>query len=252
MNFIDWVEKHRRSLIFVAVALTLAGIYAGITLPIGLFPVVSFPRIRVEIDSGSMPSRQMLIEVTEPLEKVARNVPGAVDVESTTTRGSAEMFIDFPWGWDMKRAAQAVQGAFAQKLPDLPPGVGYDVLQMRPTALMPFVSYAMISNKISSSDLRQIARYQITPLLDGIPGVSRVSVLGGQQPEVQVYVSPQKLRAYGLTMSDVENAISNTNTLDAVGQFQDNYLLYLAITSGAFDSVNSVKNVTLHTGQHGV
>lgn len=252
MSFIDWVERHRRSLIFVAFALTLAGIYAGVTLPIGLFPVVSFPRIRVEIDSGSMPSRQMLVEVTEPLEEVARAVPGAVNVESTTTRGSAEMFIDFPWGSDMKRALQSVEGAFAQKLPDLPPGVGYEVLQMRPTALMPFVSYAMISDQVSSSDLRQIAKYQITPLLDGIPGISRVGVLGGQRPEVQVYVSPEKLHAYGLTMSDVKSAISDTNTLDAAGQFQDNHLLYLAITSGAFDSVDSVKHVTIRTGQHGI
>ncbi|HEV2264927.1 MAG TPA: efflux RND transporter permease subunit, partial [Stellaceae bacterium] len=74
MNFIDWVEKHRRSLVFIAFALTLAGLYAGITLPVGLFPTVSFPRIRVEVDSGSMPANQMLIDVTEPLEEVGRAV----------------------------------------------------------------------------------------------------------------------------------------------------------------------------------
>ncbi len=119
MNFIDWVESHRRSLLFVAFALTLAGIYAATTLPIALFPTVSFPRIRVEVDSGHMPANQMLIDVTQQLEQVGRAIPGAVDVESTTSRGAAEIFIDFPWGWDMQRALLAVQGAFAQALSDL-------------------------------------------------------------------------------------------------------------------------------------
>ncbi|HEV2163162.1 MAG TPA: efflux RND transporter permease subunit [Stellaceae bacterium] len=252
MNFIDWVEKHRRSLIFIAFALTLAGLYAGITLPVGLFPTVSFPRIRVEVDSGSMPANQMLIDVTEPLEEVGRAVPGATDVESTTTRGSAEIFIDFPWGWNMTQALQAVQGAFAQKLPDLPTGTGFDVLQMAPTAIMPFVSYALISDKVSAADLRQLAKYQITPLLDSIPGIAKVGVLGGQTPEVQVYVNPQKLRVYGLTMKDVDTAISETNTLDAVGPLYDNYLQYLTVVNGSYKDIDSVKNVTIRTGKSGI
>ena len=252
MNFIDWVEKHRRSLVFVAFALTLAGVFAGITLPVGLFPVVSFPRIRIEVDSGSMPADQMLRDVTEPLEEVGRAVPGAVDVESTTTRGAAEIFIDFPWGWDMQRALLSVQGSFAQKLPDLPAGTGFDVLQMAPTAIMPFVSYALISDKVPSSELRKLARFQITPLLDGIPGIARVGVLGGETPEVQVYVNPQKLRTYGLTMKDIETAINETNTLNAVGRLEDNYQLYLTIVNSSFKTIDSVKNVTLRTGKKGI
>jgi hypothetical protein len=61
MSFASWLEHHRRSLLFVAAALALAGIYGGVTLPVGLFPVVQFPRIRVEVDAGSMPARQMLL-----------------------------------------------------------------------------------------------------------------------------------------------------------------------------------------------
>ncbi|MBU6508394.1 MAG: efflux RND transporter permease subunit, partial [Alphaproteobacteria bacterium] len=127
MYFVDWIEKHRRSLLFVALSLTLAGFVAAGALPVGLFPIVSFPRIRVVVDSGSMPAKQMLIDVTEPLEEVGRAVPGATDVESTTSRGSAEIFIDFPWDWDMPRALLAVQGAMAQKLPDLPPNTAFNV-----------------------------------------------------------------------------------------------------------------------------
>src|SRR5579872_6054413 len=252
MSFAAWVEHHRRSLLTVAFALALAGVFAAISLPVGLFPVTSFPRIRVEIDAGSMPARQMLVEVTEPLEKVARAVPGAQEVTSTTSRGSAEVFVNFPWGYDMNQALLAVDAAFAQELPSLPQGTSYDIIQMSPNVIMPFVSYALVSKSISPSDLRQLAEYQIVPLLTGIAGVRRVGVLGGQTPEVQVAVDPNRLRAYGLTLADVSNVLSQTNSIQAVGRLEDNDLLYLAIDNNAFTSIDSVRQVALHTGSDGI
>ncbi len=252
MSFPDWVGHHRRSLLFVVFALALAGIFAAITLPVGLFPVTRFPRIRIEVDAGAMPARQMLVEVTEPLERVARAVPAARDVTSTTTRGSAEIFVDFPWGHDMSQALLAVDAAFARQLPSLPQGTRYDIIQMSPNVIMPFVSYALISNSESPADLRQLAEHQITPLLTGIPGVRRVGVLGGQTAEVEVSVDPDKLRAFGLTLADVSQALAATNTFQAVGRLEDNDLLYLAIDDNAFTSIDSVRNVALRTGPDGI
>ncbi len=57
---------------------------------------------------------------TEPLEEVARAVPSAIGVTSTTSRGSAQMFVDFPWGTNMQQALQSVDAGFAQALPNLP------------------------------------------------------------------------------------------------------------------------------------
>ena len=252
MSFSAWVEGHRRSLLTVAFALALAGIFAAISLPVGLFPVTSFPRIRIEVDAGSMPARQMLVEVTEPLEQVARAVPGAQEVTSTTSRGSAEILVNFPWGYDMNQALLAVDAAFAQQLPSLPQGTSYDIIQMSPNVIMPFVSYALISKSVAPADLKQLAQYQIVPLLTGIPGVRRVGVLGGQTPEVQVSVDPNRLRAFGLTLTDVSSALSQTNSIQAVGRLEDNDLLYLAINNNAFTSIDSVRNVALHTGSDGI
>ena len=252
MNFVQLLDHHRRAILSVAVALALAGLFAGIALPVGLFPVTSFPRIRVEIDAGSMPAKQMLVDVTEPLEEVARAVPGAVNVESTTSRGGAEIFVDFPWGSDMNQALLRVDTAFAQKLPDLPQGTTYDAIQMSPTAIVQFLSYALISDRVSSADLRRLAKYQITPLLSGIEGVRRVDVLGGQTPEVQVRIRPERLAAYGLTIDGVANAISATNAVNAVGRLEDNDLLYLVIDNNAFTSLKSVADMAIRTPKGGV
>jgi multidrug efflux pump subunit AcrB len=252
MSFVGWIEHHRRSLLFVAFALALAGAYAGWTLPVGLFPTVNFPRIRITIDSGSMPAKQMLIEVTEPLEEVARAVPGANGITSITSRGSAEIFVDFPWGTNMQQKLLYVDAAIAQAVPKLPAGTSYVALQMSPNAIMPFVSYALISQKVSPAELRRLAQYQITPLLTGIPGVRRVGVLGGQTPEVQIAIDPYKLEAHRLTLAGVTKAVAAANTIKAVGRLEDNDLLYLVVSNNAFRSLASVADMKVRNAAGGI
>ena len=146
-----------------------------------------------------MPAKQMLIDVTQPLEEAARAIPGALNVVSTTSRGAAQIFVDFPWGSNMTQALLRVDTAFAQTLPQLPPGTAYDAIEMSPNMIMPFVSYALVSDDTSAAELRRMAQYQIGPQLTGIGGIRRVGVIGGQTPEIQVSLDPLKLQAYGLS-----------------------------------------------------
>jgi multidrug efflux pump subunit AcrB len=252
MNFVNWIEHHRRSLIFVVVALALAGLFAATAMPVGLFPVVSFPRIRVEVDAGNRPPRQQLLDVTAPIEATLRGVSQALNVESTTSRGSTEIFVDFPWGTNMNLALLGVQSAISQILPDLPAGTSYQAIQMQPNALMPFSAYSLTSDTVSQIDLQTLATYQIAPLLSSIPGVSQVGTLGGETREVEVRVDPSKLKAFGLTLADVTTAIQDGNTLDAVGRVEDNDLLYLILANNGFSSIESVRNVMLRTQSNNI
>ena len=252
MNFIRLLEGNRGPLLCLAFAMALAGLFAGRSLPVGLFPVTAFPRVRIEVDAGSMPAKQMMIDVTQPLEEAARAIPGAVNVVSKTSRGVAEIFVDFPWGSNMTEALLRVDTAFAQTLPQLPPGTSYDAIEMSPNMIMPFVSYALISNDTSPADLRRMAKYEIGPLITGISGIRRVGVTGGQTPEIQVALDPLKLQAYGLSAADVGSTIGAANTISSVGRLEDNDLLYLTLESDAFTSVQSVREVALRTANGGI
>ena len=138
MIFSAWLNRHRRSLLTLTAALALAGIAASVSLPISLFPETDFPRVRITIDTGNQPARQMMLQVTQPIEQAARAVPGVVDVTSTTSRGAAQIVIDFAWGSDMTTATLGVSAAVAQLLPSLPPSTNYTVLRMDPT-VFPFM-----------------------------------------------------------------------------------------------------------------
>ena len=89
MNFAAFLQRHRRSLVFLAAALVLGGVLAAFKLPVAMLPYVQPPRIVVMLDAGDRPASQMELAVTRPVEIVVRDIPGVLSVRSITSRGSA-------------------------------------------------------------------------------------------------------------------------------------------------------------------
>src|SRR5471030_2138045 len=108
MSVAAWAQSHRRSILFLLLMLAGAGIVAAFHLPVSLFPTVSFPRAVVSLDAGDQPAEQMEMQLTRPVEEAVRRVPGVRGLRSTTSRGSAEISINFDWGRDMTGAALEV------------------------------------------------------------------------------------------------------------------------------------------------
>jgi multidrug efflux pump subunit AcrB len=246
-----FVARHTRSILAVMLALTLAGGFAGVLLPTGLFPIVQFPRVTVNLDAGARPADQTALLVTIPLEQAMRRVQGAQGVRSTTSRGSAEVSLDFAWGTDMTAAAVQVDAAVAQVLPTLPPGSTYQVRRMDPT-VFPIIAYSLMSKTVDPVQQRDIAQYQIVPLLTAIPGVAFVGVQGGAVAEVQVLVDPHRLAARGLALSDVAGALGKSNVLNVVGQMQDHSKLLLLALDNTARQLDQVRDTVVGGGASGV
>ena len=246
-----WVARHTRSILAVLLALAIAGGFSAALLPAGLFPVVQFPRVVLNVDAGARPADQTALLVTIPLEQAVRRVPGVLNVRSTTSRGSAEIALDFPWGTDMIAATTQVDAAIAQALPSLPPGAAYTVRRMDPT-VFPVIAYSMMSNSVSPVAQRDIAQYEIVPLLTAIPGVSFVGVQGGQLQEVEVLVDPHRLAARGLALSDVAAALGKANVLTVVGRLQDHDKLLLLALDDTVRQVEQVRDTVLQGSPAGV
>ncbi|HLZ78685.1 MAG TPA: efflux RND transporter permease subunit, partial [Sphingomonas sp.] len=251
MDLRSFVERQARAIVTIALALALAGVAAAIALPIGLFPQVSFPRVVVDLDAGSRPADQTALAVTRPIEEALRSVPGVRDVRSETTRGSAQISIDFGWGRDMTASTLLVDSAIARAVSTMPPGVTYDVRRMDPT-VFPIIAYALTSDTASPTELQDLARYQITPLLSGIPGLSKVSVQGGETAEVEVMADPARLAAHGLTMADLATAIRDGNVLSAVGQVQDRGRLSLVVADRSLVTAADVSGVVIKGAPFGI
>jgi multidrug efflux pump subunit AcrB len=246
-----WASRHARSVLFLLAALVVGGIFASTATPVSLFPHVNFPRIRVNFDAGDRPAEQMMVEVTQPVEEALRAVPGIKSVQSTTSRGSAEVDLMFEWGEDMTGALLQAESQVNKILPDLPAGTNFIFRRMDPT-VFPVIAYSITSDSRSLSELHDLAQYQLRPILTTIPGVAHVDVEGGAVAEYRVTVDPQKLQARGLALTDVANALSAANVLSAVGHVQENFRLYLVIADSRFKSADEIASTVVKSGPRGV
>jgi CzcA family heavy metal efflux pump len=246
-----WVQAHRRSILFLMAMLAASGIFAALNLPVSLFPTVDFPRAVVSLDAGDRPAEQMEMQVTRPVENAVRRVPGVVDVRSTTSRGTADVSINFNWGLDMASATLQVNAAIAQIMSQLPPGTRVLTRRMDPT-VFPIIAYSLTSATTSSTQLRDLAEYQLPPLLSSVTGVSQVQVLGGAVEEYRVVVDPVRLQAYSLGLDDVAKALSGSNVVTAVGRLEDHYKLYLLVSDTRLQSVDQIRHTILTTGTNGI
>src|SRR5213082_550140 len=233
MSFTAWAHSHARSILFLLGTLALAGAVASFSLPVGLFPQVSFPRVRITLDAGDRPAEQMTVEVATPVEEAVRAIPGVRNLRSTTSRGTSEISVNFNWGEDMISAMLQCQSQVNKIFPSLPSGTSFEVERMDPT-VFPVIAYSLTSDSHSLVELRDLALYTLRPALSTVSGVARISVQGGRVEEYRVTVDPDKLQSFKMTLAEVASALSASNVLVAVGRLEQYDKLYLVVSDTRF------------------
>ena len=98
-----------------------------------------------------------MLQVTRPVERAVRAVPGVRSVRSTTSRGTTDISINFDWGHDMVNALLQVESAINQIKPDLPPGTRFTAKRMYPANYSGVIAYSLTSHKLSQVKLRDLA-----------------------------------------------------------------------------------------------
>src|SRR6184192_1031354 len=251
MSFTAWAQSHARSILFFLATLVVAGVVASFSLPVALFPHVSFPRVRITLDAGDRPAERMAVEVTTPVEEAVRAIPGVRSVRSTTSRGTAEISVNFDWGEDMVAAMLQCQSQVNKILPALPAGTSFEVERMDPT-VFPVIAYSLISDSHSSVELRDLALYTLRPALSTVSGVARVTVQGGRVEEYRVNVDPDKLQSFKMTLAEVASALSASNVLVAVGHLEQYNKLYLVVSDTRFQKFEEIERTVLRSTPDGV
>jgi len=251
MSFTRWIHSHHRSILFLVAALAVGGLISSFSLPVSLFPAVHFPRAVVELEAGDRPAERMAIEVTWPVEEAVRSVEGVRNIRSKTSRGSAEISVNFDWNADMAAAALQIESAVNQVMPSLPQGTSFSVRRMDPT-VFPVLCYSITSEKRTPVELRDIAQYQLRPTLATVDGVAKTDVAGGAVEEYRVEADPARLRSYGLTLEDLGKALSASNVLTAVGRLEDHDKLYLIISDTGFPDVDTISGTIIKSDENGV
>lgn len=228
------------SIIFLCVALCLAGIAAAWTLSSSVFPETNFPRVVILVDNGIMPTDEMMARITRPIEEAMKDIPGAVTVKSATGRGSAEINVFFTWTVDMVQSELYVLGRLSQIRSTLPATAATRVQRLT-FAAFPIIGVSLVSDTRDITELWETARYRLKPKFLQIPGVARVDLVGGRTPEYHVVVDPVRLTAAGLSLSDVAVSLEANNLVASAGLHEEDHTLYLTVVDGRIRSLRDIE-----------
>ena len=246
-----WLSRLSTPILFVFIALTIAGTYAAFQVPISVFPDTNFPRVVIGVDNGVMPVEQMQVTITKPIEDAMNSVPGLRTVRSTTSRGSAEVSLFFDWSVDMFHTLQLADAALSKVQQTLPTTARITTNRLT-FATFPILGYALTADDrgpatISQTRLWEIATYDLKPPLNRVLGVSTVVVQGGKIPEFHIVPDLNRLQASGVTILDLVNGVQAANIIDSPGLYEADHQLYLGLIGAQAHSATELSDLVIKT-----
>lgn len=199
--------KHRALVITIALLLLLLGARTGSTLPVEVLPDMTKPTVTVLTESPGLAPEEVETLVTRPLENALLGVGGLDRLRSNSDVGLSLVFVEFAWGTDIYKARQLVQERLQTvKLPESTRSGMTPVSSLMGEILL--VGLRDKTSAIAPMDLRTLADRSIARRLQSIPGVAEVLAIGGGVKQVRVEPDPTRLRAEGITLDELEHAIS--------------------------------------------
>jgi hydrophobic/amphiphilic exporter-1 (mainly G- bacteria), HAE1 family len=193
------------------VALVVLGIFSYMELSIDLFPNVDLPVVTIQTLYPGVAPETVETEVTKRIEEVINPIKGVKHIQSTTTEGVSVVIAQFKLGVDINVADQDVRSKVSALKRDFPQGVKEPVIERLDFTNMPIVSLSVGSPLLSPKELSSLAEKVIKKRLENIEGVGSLSIVGGQRREIQVYLDPERIKAYGLTVPEVVLALRREN-----------------------------------------
>ena len=211
-------------------ALSILGVILGRSLPSAVFPQVQFNRAIILADSGDLPSAQMLVAVTRPLEEAAYGVMNVSLVSSTTTRGGSELDVTFNEDTDPVASFQLLNSAINEVRARLPAGTTVQS-RLLTAGTFPVLDISLSSHDRGVPELTDIAQYDLVPSLHRIAGVYRVDTVGAKYREYDIWLDPAKLLQHNLAPDDVVNGLANANVIESAGRVMDLHRMMLTVVT---------------------
>ncbi|SDE33339.1 heavy metal efflux pump, CzcA family [Pricia antarctica] len=236
-------SSYKFPLLAIGIMLLVGGFFAYQNLNTGLFPNITFPKIKVIADSGQQPIDKMMAAVTIPLENAIRRTQGLNYIKSTTSRGSSEISVFLNWDMDIDVARSQIESFINQAKPNLLPNTNFTVEKMNPS-ILPVMGYSL-EGDMSQVDLKVIAKYQIRPYLSATPGVSDIAIIGGKDKEYRIILKPEALKNLGISPATVQNAVKNSNIIQSDGYLTDYNRMYLTLTDNSVKGLKDLQNLVI-------
>lgn len=241
LNRIIGFSLKNRILVSIITGLILVvGTIVTVNSEVDVFPDLNAPTVVVMTEARGYAPEEIEKTVIFPIETAVNGATGVRRVRSSATTGFAVVWVEFDWGMDIYRARQIVSEKLSTIEGQLPENVDSPVLGPQSSILGEMLIIGLTSDSIPLLDVRTYADKILRPQILGIGGVSQVTVMGGDIREYQIQIDLEKMKHYGVSLSEMLNAASNINTNVGGGtiyEYGNEYIVKGEISTSNVDDI---------------
>ncbi|MCB1985569.1 MAG: efflux RND transporter permease subunit [Burkholderiales bacterium] len=251
-SIVQVMLRQRLLVVIITLILLAFGLRAATKLSVDAFPDVTNVQVIVAARVEGRSAEEIERLITIPVEIAMTGLPGLVEMRSLNKSGLTIITLVFTDDTDVYFARQLVMERYIAVVDQLPEGV---VTELGPvtTGLGEIYQYTLDHPNDGTRELtveelmdrRTIQDWVVRPLLRSIQGVAGINSLGGHEKQYQVYVDPERLRYYDLTLSDVDSAMAHNNANASGNILELHAEQYLIRTNGLISTLNDIRNIVL-------
>jgi HAE1 family hydrophobic/amphiphilic exporter-1 len=245
MKISAWAIRHPIPVAVIMIALTLAGIWSYLLLPIKRFPNVEFPVVSVSVtQQGAAPS-EMEQQITRPIEDALTGIAGLRHTSSTVTLGSSSTSAEFEIGTDMQKAVEDVRTAVERTRATLPQGIDAPSVTRVDMSSAPILTYAVSAPGVSAVDLSWFVDDTVARALQAQRGVAQVKRIGGVSREINITLDPDRMTAHGVTAYAINTALAQFHRDDTGGRSEAGGREQTIRVLGSSATMEQLRNLTI-------
>ncbi len=194
----------------IVMSLVVLGTFSFFRIGVDLFPKVDFPTITVTVVNPGSSPEEMATEVTDKIEEAVNTISGIDELRSTSIEGISQVFVQFVLEKDVNVAAQEVENRVQTVIPNLPETAEQPTVQKLDSDAAP-VLRIVVSAPQALREVTEVAKNQVKEKIESVNGVGQVTILGGRERQINIWVDPDKMRAYNVTPGEVVNSLKIQN-----------------------------------------
>ncbi len=206
-----WSIKNPIPVIVTFMILGIVGVFSFLGLGIDDTPNIDVPVVSINVTQRGASPTELETQVTKKVEDAVASLDNVEDINSTITEGNSSTVINFKLGTDADQATNEVSNAISQIRPDLPQDINEPVVNKLAFSGGTVVTYGVVSPNRSVEELSNLVDRTIIPKLLNVDGVGQIDRIGGVDREIRVDLDPQRLLAYGITATEVNQQIKQFN-----------------------------------------
>jgi len=210
-RLIEFSLKHRLLTILLVLIVSIWGVIVYTRMPKDIYPDLNAPLVKIITENPGMAAEDVERLISFPLESLLNGAPHVTRVRSESTTGDSVVTVEFEWGMDIYLARQIVSSKLELIAGRLPLGTSRPILGPVSSRMGEIYEFAVIGDGADPMELRSVADWTIRYRLQGVEGVSFVINLGGFIKQFQVFLKPEMLKNYNITIGEVKDAIENSN-----------------------------------------